>query len=320
MAPTGSLCPRCGMTNPWAATRCINPACHALMGRVTAPKTTPIATDVRTDLAAQKPGRESQTLTDAPKTAAETPTRRGSRARPGTKSGNRSWRRYAVWTISAVCILSGPAAWGSGYLQGLQTASAVLRTPTAPPLRRSRSVPPSSPSSTPSPRVTHTRSPRVVVPVRKTPTATPSSSASALPPGMAELTGTIKNGQLQTIVWASISANGPWYPVLLMVDTGAQTTMVSGAFFKACGDQPTGQTATFSGIGGNEKVAYWPHVWLAPTSSGAQPIFANQVEPGGVGRSMLGNDGITILLGQNVLTSGTLTQSGTTWTLIYPVE
>ena len=141
-----------------------------------------------------------------------------------------------------------------------------------------------------------------------------------LPAGVAQLSGKIVNGQLQTTVWVGLSPQGPLYPVLLMVDTGAQTTMVSGHLFQAMGDQPTGQTATFSGIGGNESVGYWPNVYIYPQDKAVDPIIAGGTEPGGIFRSVLGPEGISILLGQNIISTGSLTQQGSAWTLTYPVK
>ncbi len=160
---------------------------------------------------------------------------------------------------------------------------------------------------------TITTTTRPATPTESVTTALPAPSSD-----FAQLHGTIKNGQLQTVVWAGISPNGPLYPVTLMVDTGAVTTMVSGRFFQACGDQPTGQTGVFSGIGGNTTVQYWPNVWVYPQDKPVHPIIAGGTDPGGVNRSVLGPEGIIILLGQNVISQSTLVQNGVHWTLTYP--
>lgn len=155
-------------------------------------------------------------------------------------------------------------------------------------------------------------------PTVKTTTTPPTTAPNGMP--LDTLHGTIQNGQLQTIVWAGLSPSGPLYPVALMVDTGAQDTMVSGNFWKAMGDQPTGQPSSFSGIGGSETVQWWPNVWVYPQDKPINPIIAGGTEPGGINRSVLGPEGIIILLGQNIISTGTLTQDGNYWTLKYPVQ
>lgn len=138
-----------------------------------------------------------------------------------------------------------------------------------------------------------------------------------IPPARRQIHGTIIDGQLQTTVWAGVSPNGPLYPVALMVDTGAVQTMVSGRFWRAMGDRPTVGTATFSGIGGTEQVRYWPHVWVFPKDQPIDAVIAGATEPGGVNRSMLGPEGIIVLLGQDVISRGVLTQNGGRWTFKY---
>lgn len=137
---------------------------------------------------------------------------------------------------------------------------------------------------------------------------------------VATLAGTIKSNQLQAVVWAGLSPQGPLYPVTLMVDTGAEHTMVSGHFFQAAGDRATGQTTTYAGIGGTEQVGFWPSVWVFPHDKPVDPIIAGRTEPGGVNRTALGSESVTILLGQNIIQTGTLTQDGTTWTFTYPAR
>lgn len=142
------------------------------------------------------------------------------------------------------------------------------------------------------------------------PTHTPNS-------GLAQLKGTIKNGQLQAVVWVSVSPTSQRYPVTLMLDTGAEHTMVSGYFFKSAGDTPTGQTTTYAGIGGNERVGFWPNVWVFPQNQAKNPVIAGQTEPGGLNRTALGSESVIILLGQDVIQTGKLTQNGTRWTFTY---
>ena len=166
------------------------------------------------------------------------------------------------------------------------------------------------------------RSVQVTPSVRPTP---PASTAPQAPvvrasPAMAVISGTIQNAELQTTVWAGLSPNGPLYPVALMVDTGAVHTMISGKFWRAMGDRPNQGTTTFAGIGGSETVRYWPSVYVYPTDQPRHPIIDGATEPGGVQRSALGPDGIIILLGQDVISTGTLVQTGTHWTLTYPVQ
>lgn len=136
----------------------------------------------------------------------------------------------------------------------------------------------------------------------------------------ATLSGTIQNSQLQTVVWAGMTPTGPLYPVGLMVDTGATHTMISGKFWQAMGDHPNNATTTFAGIGGNETVRYWPAVYVYPTDHARNPIIDGATEPGGVNRSALGPEGIIILLGQDIISTGTLVQKGTHWTLTYPID
>lgn len=176
---------------------------------------------------------------------------------------------------------------------------------------------PSTRSSSSNSARTPTTSPTTTIHAMPTPRATSTPTASA--PTTDTLRGTIKNGQLQTVVWVGLSPQGPLYPVSLMLDTGAEHTMVSGNFFKAAGDTPTGQTTTYAGIGGNEQVGFWPNVWVFPQDRPVDPIIAGQTEPGGLNRSMLGSESIIVLLGQDVIQTGQLTQKGMAWTLQYPV-
>lgn len=148
--------------------------------------------------------------------------------------------------------------------------------------------------------------------------ARPTTTAQA-PGTLATIHGTIVNGQLQAMVW--VGANPTHlFPVLMMVDTGAMHTMVSGTAWLDMGDTPTGATTTYAGIGGNETVGFWPNVYVYPNDNTANPIIANQIEPGGVHRTSLGSEGIIVLLGQDVIGQGTLVQSGSHWSLTYVVQ
>lgn len=206
-----------------------------------------------------------------------------------------------VAMAGSVLILLIAGGCGTTPESGPVQLTAASTRPTSPP-NASRTGSP-TPSSTP-PAPSNVTSP-----------ATPAPS-----PAMATLTGSVKDGQLQAVVWAGMSAQGPLYPVTLMLDTGAQHTMVNGYFMKAVGDTPTGQTTTYAGIGGNEQVAFWPDVWVFPHDKAVNPIIAGQTEPDGVNRSALGPEGVMILLGQDVIQDGVLTQDGNAWSLEYPAQ
>ena len=323
------ICPKCGQPNPATSSICQNSACRVLMTTFGTPKMVEIAPDAPTASPAQKQPQDDQSYqstaeTDHDMTPAK-PVLRGSRSQKRPK-------RIGRWVIGVAAMIAVPVVYAGGYWQQIHTEMVapvsghlphiIIKggiTGTAPknPTQGITSV-----NGAPSQAVSHyapKTTPKQSNPVGPLPTKV-QPVVPTLPAGVAQLSGKIVNGQLQTTVWVGLSPQGPLYPVLLMVDTGAQTTMVSGHLFQAMGDQPTGQTATFSGIGGNESVGYWPNVWIYPQDKATHAIIAGGTEPGGIFRSVLGPEGISILLGQNIISTGSLTQQGSHWTLTYPVK
>ena len=323
------ICPKCGQPNPPTASICQNRACQVLVATFGGAKKPEIAPDAPTASPAQKQPQDEQSYQPVPEidhdmTPAK-PVLRVSRSQKRTK-------RIGRWVIGVAAVLTIPVVYAGGYWQHIHTEltagssghlphiiikGGITGTAPANPTHGITSV-----NGAPSQAVSHyapKTTPKQSNPVGPLPTKVPPPTPT-LPAGVAQLSGKIVNGQLQTTVWVSLAPQGPLYPVLLMVDTGAQTTMVSGHLFQAMGDQPTGQTGTFSGIGGNESVGYWPNVYIYPQDKAIDPIIAGGTEPGGIFRSVLGPEGISILLGQNIISTGSLTQQGSAWTLSYPVK
>lgn len=297
------ICPRCGHPNPEAAILCLNRRCRWLLSNPDVPKKHQMASGTPGSPWVQKEPSDVQSVALQNETASEwlvgdgldphsaLTRRKGGGSRPPR-------RHWGVWIWLAL-----PGALLAGYLHSLGQVRSVGSPPAA--IQHTVST---SPSASPT-RVARSR---FVSP--------PSIHTQSTPaPGVWTLRGTIRQGQLVTRVWAGVSPNGPIYPVRLMVDTGAVHTMVSGNFWQAMGDQPTGQTETFQGIGGQETVGLWPHVWVFPQDSPSHPLIANATEPGGLNRSMLQGYGVLVLLGQDILSQGTLTQNGDTWQFTYAV-
>lgn len=332
MAMHDITCPLCGTVNPPGTNFCQKASCGAWLTRLVPPQKADIAPDAPTATETQEPTQDSQSYHPESKIAQNPPSRKRVLGTPRrasrTMTGAIPKRGIGRWLIPSAVILALPAAYFGGYLHGFSTLRGAITKPTV--IRQTiikggiTGKAPANPTrgiagAGPQPSRTPTQPP-VTKTVTATVTKSPKTSQPALPSYLAQLHGTIKNGQLQTVVWAGISPNGPLYPVSLMVDTGAVTTMVSGRFFQACGDQPTGQTGVFSGIGGNTTVQYWPSVWVFPQDKPINPIIAGSTAPGGVNRSVLGPEGVIVLLGQNVISQSTLVQNGTKWTLTYPVQ
>ena len=331
MAMNTITCPLCGTINPPGTNFCQKASCGAWLTRLVPPENAKIAPDAPTASATQKTVQDTQSYPPASETAQNTPARKpvlGTSERASRRTGGAAAKsRIGRWVIASAVVLALPAAYFGGYLHGFSTLKGAVERPTV--IRQTiikggiTGKAPANPtrgiaSAGPQPSHTPTQ-PTTTKTVTATVTKSPKTSQPALPSYLAQLHGTIKNGQLQTVVWAGISPNGPLYPVSLMVDTGAVTTMVSGRFFQACGDQPTGQTGVFSGIGGNTTVQYWPSVWVFPQDKPINPIIAGSTAPGGVNRSVLGPEGVIVLLGQNVISQSTLVQTGVNWTLTYPI-
>lgn len=232
------------------------------------------------------------------------------------------------WIIAAAAVLAlVPVAYGVGYLgaygqlgQALHEVdpNALITHNGVQPVTVTRTrviikkVPVPTPTSSAPPSPTHSTAPASSSPA-------PSSSTTALPAGYYEISGTVQNGALVTTVWM-----GPtpfhMYPVRLMVDTGAVHTMINAPFALAAGCTNEGNPETFAGIGGNETVDQYGPINVYPKRVGEPDsgLLYMQTEPGGLGRTAVGQSGVMILLGQNVIDTGTLTQNGDTWTFVYP--
>ena len=322
-------CPKCGHENPATASICQNSACRALMTTFGTPKKAEIAPDAHRSPTIEKWTQDDQSY--QPTVEIERNATPDKPVLPVARSQKRP-KRIGRWVIGVAAVLTIPVVYAGGYWQHIHTEltagssghlphiiikGGITGTAPANPTHGIASV-----NGAPSQAVSHyapKTTPKQSNPVGPLPTKV-QPVIPTVPAGVAQLSGTITNGQLQTTVWVGLSPQGPLYPVLLMVDTGAQTTMVSGHLFQSMGDAPTSQTGTFSGIGGNESVGYWPNVYIYPQDKAVDPIIAGGTEPGGIFRSVLGPEGISILLGQNIIQTGSLTQQGSKWTLTYPVQ
>ncbi len=323
------ICPKCGHKNQPTASICQNGACRVLMGTFGTPKMVEIAPDAHRSPTIEKGPSYDEVVAAVPEIARDmTPAKP---VLPVSRSQKRA-KRIGRWVIGIAAVLTIPVVYAGGYWQHIHTELTAGSSTHLPHIIIKGGITGTAPKNpthgitsvngTPSQAVSHyapKTTPKQSNPVGPLPTKV-QPVIPTVPAGVAQLSGTITNGQLQTTVWVGLSPQGPLYPVLLMVDTGAQTTMVSGHLWQAMGDQPTGQTATFSGIGGNESVGYWPNVYVYPQDKATHAIIAGGTEPGGIFRSVLGPEGISILLGQNIISTGSLTQQGSAWTLTYPVQ
>lgn len=335
-------CPKCGHLNSNNAIVCQSSPCGWLLSNVVDLKSTKIAPDAHTASVSQKHPINDASQAPFNQTVSESLPEDGFSRRSVVHAHKRgSWRWVGAALIGSL-VLATPIAYGAGYLASLgQIRHAITAdqppvvhhdtTKTYHPAKNpthsvtppgDQSQPSSQPATPSSATPTSSHAPVATTPKKtQAPVVKITYLHPSLPPGaMTTIRGTIRNGQLQTIVWAGASPTGPLYPVTLMVDTGAMHTMVSGHFWQAMGDQPTGATTTYAGIGGNETVGFWPHVYVYPQDKAMNAIIANVTEPGGINRSALGPEGVVILLGQDVIAQGTLTQSGTSWSLTYPVQ
>lgn len=302
------VCPKCRHQNPHGAVVCEK--CHYLL---TAPPPT---------------GTNSS---NTEPTGTDTPTR-SRPAMPAKTAKMRSWKPWLV--ASAVLLALVPVAYGLGYLgaygqlgqalheidpNALITHNGIQPVTVTKTRVIVKKVPVPTPSSTsPTPTQTST-SPTPVTSSPAPASSSPNQSANSLPPGFYEINGTVQNGELVTTVWM-----GPtpfhMYPVRMMVDTGAVHTMINAPFALAAGCTNEGNPETFAGIGGNETVDQYGPINVYPKRVGEPDsgLLYMQTEPGGLGRTAVGQSGVMILLGQNVIDTGTLTQNGDTWTFVYP--
>lgn len=300
------VCPKCHYKNPHGAVVCAR--CHYLL---TAP-----------------PPREAPRAPEYGNTGTQDPLP----SRASKLTDGRTPRRHfhKGWIVAAAVLALVPVAYGLGYLgaygqlgqalhevdpnalithNGVQPVT-VTKTRTRVIIKK---VPVPTPTSSALPSPAHSADP---TPVSSSPAP---SSSTALPFGYYEISGTVQNGALVTTVWMGPS---PFhmYPVRMMVDTGAVHTMINAPFALAAGCTNEGQPETFAGIGGDETVDQYGPVDVYPQRVGEPDsgLLYMQTEPGGLGRTAVGQDGVMILLGQNVIDTGTLTQSGNTWTFVYP--
>lgn len=129
--------------------------------------------------------------------------------------------------------------------------------------------------------------------------------------------GSLVNGRLLGTVYVQVTPGGPRYKASVQIDTGAAQTLVDSAFMQTWGGAQNGKTEQISGIGGTETVPYWTHVSIFPAANTTYPMLSNATVAGGLGRTIVGQTGIDVLLGQNVLSHGTLVQKGSTWSFTY---
>lgn len=309
--PAVKYCPRCGHENPSAAILCLNRRCRWLLSNPHVPEKHRIAQGASGGPTTQMSPQDISSSTDL-KRAGNASSRQGSGSAVDRQIPGRGKKRWIKWGIFSAVVMALPAAFLAGYLQSFgQVRSALIHQNHPHRIRVGGGISGPSPKNPTRPIYPSWDQPSIST------TSTASSSAASTVRSYT-LHGTIVNGQLVTTVWAAAHAQGPYYPVRLMVDTGAMTTMIGGNFWTAMGDPPLpGQTSIISGIGGNETVDYWAHVWVLPQDGPGHPLLADTIEPGGLNRSMLRADGIMVLMGQNVLSRGTLVQKGTTWTFTY---
>lgn len=239
-----------------------------------------------------------------------------------------SWRWRSG--IVAAALLALPAVYLTGYLTSLHQFNAAVaavhqkpRVVTPAPMHKNtpspnptHAVTPPGDQSSPAPSTTATTSTNATTPANAAPTANSGSPWS----GWESIHGTIVDGQLQATVWASTSPFGPYRPITLMVDTGATHTMVNGSYWQFIGSSATGQTATFTGVGGSQTVGFWTSIYVWPGPALSMPLLYDATEPGGVGHMAIGSEGIVVLLGQDVLSHGQLVQTGDRWQFTYLPE
>ncbi len=320
------ICPRCGAANTDEAIVCHKKECEYLL---TAPKPASkpqIAPDAPRSLTTQKPQESSMaTQENASKfTAAD-----GLPSRAMGKSEEHSSRRRRNGIVAAA-LLSLPVVYLTGYLTSLHQFNAAVaavhkkpRIVTPAPVHKNTSSPNPTQAVTPpgdkplsTPSLSATTSTNATTPA----TASPTVSSGAPWSGWESIHGTIVDGQLQATVWASTSPFGPYRPITLMVDTGATHTMVNGSYWQSIGSSATGQTATFTGVGGSQTVGFWTSIYVWPGPALSMPLLYDATEPGGVGHMMIGSEGIVVLLGQDILSHGQLVQNRDTWQFTYLPE
>lgn len=310
-------CARCATINPDDGLLCQNKDCGWYLANPVVPIQHQIAPAAIRGPAGEKSPADSHSPAPADEMSQNTPSRESFSSGAYAPIAKPLRRRWLPWAMSAMVLVGVPAAYFGGYLHAFTAIQSARSASTLPHLanhggiRGHAALNPTRPVGSP---VTKTH------PTSSSPSSRKSTPKHTVVAAVHRpfLSGTIHNGQLQTTVWVGIHPNGPLYPVKMMVDTGAQHTMVSGNFFQAAGDAATGQTTTYAGIGGNETVGFWPGIWVYPQDEPVDPLIGGATEPGGLNRSMLGSESIIVLLGQNVIQQGTLTQNGTQWTLRYP--
>lgn len=159
--------------------------------------------------------------------------------------------------------------------------------------------------------------------VSASPSVSPSVHTTTTPPASDIVTvnpvfhGSLVNGRLLGTVYVQVTSGGPRYKASVQIDTGAAQTLVDSAFMQTWGGAQNGKTEQISGIGGTETVPYWTHVSIFPAANTTYPMLSNATVAGGLGRTIVGQTGIDVLLGQNVLSHGTLVQKGSTWSFTY---
>lgn len=306
---TDERCPRCGTINAIGSLFCENRSCRAYLAHVPVRPKTVMRSEAQTSpTEGRYPAHDVQDLTSrkCPSTAFSA---RGSGADGVWPS--KIWTRriviggLGVATAFGLGVGSFTAGWASSWSQVHAALAQLPRhtstTAVSRPVNKHAQV-----SKTTVPHL-ETVKPAAVVHAR---TVTPAS-------GSVTLTGTIQHGQILLKVWVASSPSGPLYPVDAILDTGAETPMVSGRLWSAMGDRPNGTTA-FAGVGGSETVNTWPNIYVYPQDTPTQALIAGATIGGGLGRlPALAQEGVSVLLGQSWLQHATLTERGNTWTLTY---
>lgn len=311
------FCPRCGEENLEKTVLCY--ACGWLLSNEKVPENKQIARDESKRLSSSvAPDNEDSSVGDS--ISSPEPVQHSDFSRSPDK---KYWAtlKWLGWSISGLAIIMAgvfsqmphrrpfkPYHYSHKQLTAIRHSSSASRVASSSPSTRpSSSTTSTTPSSsTPS---SSTRS------SSSTPSSIKGENGITLSSTYAQLQGKVKNNQLTTTVWLTPTHGTNLHPVTLQVDTGAQYTMISGQMFQSLGGQQTARKQQFSGIGGTTTEQYWGPVYLYTDPAKAQsPLINGTPVPGGLGRTVTGQDGVTILLGENILKQGRLVQNGSTWT------
>ena len=298
-------CPRCGTNSPQGAIICADVDCGWLLSNPNVPRQHRIDPDASRDTLSDKPYEQSLSPQSDSETLPKPHRLTGFLERVGRRRGSAPIGLMASWIVVTVAVAGGIA-----YGMHLNAAPRVVyRYHYA--------------KSSPSPSHHHPTAPRSSAHASTSPATAPSIQTKTSPAPNDILTvnpvfhGTLVNGRLIGTVYVQVAPGGQRFKASVQIDTGAERTMVNSAFMQTWGGIRASGTVQVSGIGGTETVPLWQNVSLFPAANTTYPMLHNATVEGGLGRTIIGETGIDVLLGQDVLSQGTLVQKGSTWTFTY---